>query len=138
MNGDTTNINEGPPSHEQKNETPTRQIRLPSLSVITSTLRLRSKERGGSATALDNLISQTKETNFQTPLKQKDKEEKESPQYQVIQSPPHQILPPLQKDPYGTMRASKRIGGRIGNTNKSMALESSEVNGTNINLDLKS
>ena len=98
-------------SKSKRSATPARTMRLPSLSVITSTLRLRSKERGDSFTALDQLINQTKENKHTTPQNSKLSLNEKSPDYQVIQSPPHQHLPRPQKDPYGTMRASKRIGG---------------------------
>ena len=41
-------------SKSKRSTTPVRQIRLPSLSVITSTLRLRSKERGDSVISSGN------------------------------------------------------------------------------------
>ena len=100
-------------SKAKRSTTPVRQIRLPSLSVITSTLRLRSKERGDSFTALDQLISQSKENRPTTPQNSKLNLNEKSPEYQVIQSPPHQALGRPQKDPYGTMRASKRMVGRF-------------------------
>ena len=120
-------------SQDSKNDAQARQIRLPSLSVITSTLRLRSKERGDSATAFDEFLDQTKESNFEITPKKKEKLEEKSPEYQLIQSPPHQALPLRHKDPYGTMRASKRIGGRIRNTGNESVLEFPPVNKPNIN-----
>ena len=83
-------------SKTRRSTTPVRQMRLPSLSVITSTLRLRSKERGDSFTALDQLISQAKENKPSTPPHSKLNENESSPDYQVIQSPAHQ---PLHEDP---------------------------------------
>ena len=128
MNNELPNNLKGIPSNESKADTPVRQIRLPSLSVITSTLRLRSKERGDSSTAFDELLSHTKENKFKTPPRKNEKEGAKSPEYQVIQSPPHQTLLPPQKDPYGTMRASKRIGGRIIDAKNIVEDESSPTN----------
>ena len=98
---------------DSKNENSnSRQMRLPSLGVITSTLRLRSKERGDSLTRFEGFLSQNRDnTDDKSPPRNKIDLEEKSPDYQVIHSPPHQKLPMPQKDPYGTMRASRRIGG---------------------------
>ena len=98
---------------ESKNENSnSRQMRLPSLGVITSTLRLRSKERGDSLTRFEGFLSQNRDNkDDKSPPRNKINLEEKSPDYQVIHSPPHQKLPMPQKDPYGTMRASRRIGG---------------------------
>ena len=47
---------------DSKNEnSSSRQMRLPSLGVITSTLRLRSKERGDSLTRFEGFLSQNRD-----------------------------------------------------------------------------